>query len=91
VVSGRGISPNFAPFRQKPLGDCTRLLLPTQGLENRPQQKRSYERDSYHHVTLYFSKTIKYPEPTYANVSPSVLVDFVSNAKGQGQLPRLRG
>ena len=23
--------PNFAPFRQKSLGDCTRHLLPTQG------------------------------------------------------------
>jgi hypothetical protein len=33
--------PNFAPFRQKSFGDCTRPLLPTQGLEHRPLQQRS--------------------------------------------------
>ena len=27
----RSAAPNFAPFRQKSLGDCTRPLLPTQG------------------------------------------------------------
>ena len=27
----RSTAPNFAPFRQKSLGDCTRPLLPTQG------------------------------------------------------------
>ena len=25
------VAPNYAPFRQKSLGDCTRPLLPTQG------------------------------------------------------------
>jgi hypothetical protein len=34
------VVPNFAPFRQKSLGDCTRPLFPTQGLEHRPHQKR---------------------------------------------------
>ena len=27
----RSATPNFAPFRQKSLGDCTRPLFPTQG------------------------------------------------------------
>ena len=27
----KSAAPNFAPFRQKSLGDCTRPLLPTQG------------------------------------------------------------
>ena len=27
----RSAAPNFAPFRQKSLGECTRPLLPTQG------------------------------------------------------------
>jgi hypothetical protein len=40
--------PKFAPFRQKSLGDCTRTLLPTQGLEHLPLQKRSRtQRDSW--------------------------------------------
>jgi len=41
------VAPNFARFRQKSLGDCTRPLLLTQGLEHRPHRKRSRtQRDS---------------------------------------------
>ena len=49
--------PNFAPFRQKSLGDCTRPLLPTQGLEHRPLQKRSCtQRGSYSSTTKSWAR-----------------------------------
>jgi hypothetical protein len=42
------VTQNFAPFRQSSLGDCTRPLLPTQGLKLQPHQRWSRtQRDSW--------------------------------------------